>query len=143
MEAFSGSNLLEPPRQMGWVVRQRAAITSTRRTQEVSSRLDFCPTLVTIDSRCASGEHPRRPARRLPGPKAACSRGVTIRVRIPPFYADVDRLPESIELPCEPAAALQTDRPTLASWLNRALSVEEAAITRINHFTRLPVDPKL
>jgi hypothetical protein len=59
--------------------------------------------------------------------KAGCHGGVTVGVRTVSFQTDVSRLPECVDLPAELAAALATDRPTLAGWLNRALSAEEAA----------------
>jgi hypothetical protein len=125
---------------------------------------------------------------RVACPKVGCNGGVTIGVRSVPFHANVDRLPGNVKLPVELAAALQTDRPALAGWLNRTLMAEEAvaighafgvlldhnrrlgrrveelehhlellardlheqvglargleaALSRINKFTRLPVDP--
>jgi hypothetical protein len=59
-------------------------------------------------------------------PKEACHGSVRIPWRLPRFEADVDLLPENVELPPELAAAFQTERPLLAGWLNRPLSAEEA-----------------
>jgi hypothetical protein len=67
-----------------------------------------------------------RAGQRVACPKVSCNGGVTIGPRPVRHHTDVDVLPESVQLPAELAAALQTDRPTLAGWLERALSAEEA-----------------
>jgi hypothetical protein len=63
---------------------------------------------------------------RVACPKVSCNGGVTIGPRPVRQNTDVNVLPESVQLPAELAVALQTDRPSLAGWLDRALSAEEA-----------------
>ena len=67
-----------------------------------------------------------RAGQRVACPKVSCNGGVTIGERSVQYHTDVDLLHENVKLPGELAAALQTDRPELAEWLNRALSAEEA-----------------
>src|SRR5262249_19068409 len=67
-----------------------------------------------------------RAGQRVACPKVGCNGGVSVGPRTVRHHTDVNRLPESVQLPAELAAALQTDRPTLAGWLGRALSAEEA-----------------
>jgi len=91
-------------------------------------RTTFYAELKTKCSWCGSEMHLEnvRAGQRVACPKVGCNGGVTVGPRTVRHHTDVNRLPESVQLPAELAAALQTDRPTLAGWLDRALSAEEA-----------------
>jgi hypothetical protein len=85
-----------------------------------------------LDTRCTwCGWHMHlenvRAGQRVACPKPTCHGSVTVGERPARFETDVDRLPENVKLPPELAAALQTDRPALAGWLNRSLPAEEAS----------------
>lgn len=91
-------------------------------------RTTFFAELKTKCSWCGAEMHLEnvRTGQRVACPKVSCNGGVTIGTRPARNHTDVDLLPENVQLPAELAAALQTDRPTLAGWLNRALTADEA-----------------
>jgi hypothetical protein len=91
-------------------------------------RTTFYAELRTKCSWCGSEMHLEnvRAGQRVACPKVGCNGGVTIGPRPVRHHTEVNLLPEKVQLPAELAAALQTDRPVLAGWLDRALTAEEA-----------------
>jgi hypothetical protein len=91
-------------------------------------RTTFYAQLRTKCSWCGSEMHLENvhAGQRVACPKVSCNGGVTIGERRVQYHTDVNLLPEKVQLPPELAAALQTDRPGLAGWLNRALTADEA-----------------
>src|SRR5690242_3467957 len=94
----------------------------------IQERTTFYAELSTKCSWCGAEMHLENvhAGQRIACPKVGCNGGVTVGPRAVRHHTDVNRLPESVQLPAELAAALQTDRPALAGWLQRALSAEEA-----------------
>jgi hypothetical protein len=99
--------------ELGELMRQRTTLYA-----ELNAKCPWCGAEMHLENVHAG--------QRVACPKVSCNGGVTIGPRQVRHHTDVNRLPENVQLPAELAVALQTDRPMIAGWLDRALSAEEA-----------------